>query len=39
AGTGNDISFFTSVPEPGALVMFGLVVGLGGMGRRRRRSV
>ncbi|MDG1809317.1 MAG: PEP-CTERM sorting domain-containing protein, partial [Pirellulaceae bacterium] len=37
AGTGNDISFFTSVPEPGALVMFGLVVGLGGMGRRRRR--
>ncbi|MCP4826750.1 MAG: PEP-CTERM sorting domain-containing protein [Shimia sp.] len=23
--------------EPGALVMFGLVVGLGGMGRRRRR--
>jgi len=39
AGTGNDISFFTSVPEPGALVMFGLVVGLGGMGRRRSRSV
>ncbi|MDG2104410.1 MAG: PEP-CTERM sorting domain-containing protein, partial [Pirellulaceae bacterium] len=38
AGTGNDISFFTSVPEPGALVMFGLVVGLGGMGRRRRRT-
>ncbi len=39
AGTGNDISFFTSVPEPGALVTFGLVVGLGGMRRRRRRAV
>ena len=39
AGTGNDISFSTSVPEPGALVMFGLVVALGGMGRRRRRRV
>ena len=39
AGTGNDTSLFTSVPEPGALVMFGLVVGLGGMGRRRRRRV
>ncbi len=40
AGTGNDISLFTltSVPEPGALVMFGLVVGLGGIPRRRRRA-
>jgi hypothetical protein len=39
AGTGNDISFSTSVPEPGALEMFGLVVALGGMGRWRRRRV
>ncbi|MDG2103102.1 MAG: PEP-CTERM sorting domain-containing protein, partial [Pirellulaceae bacterium] len=38
AGTGNDISFFTSVPEPSALAMFGLVAGLSGL-RRRRRSV
>ncbi len=36
AGTGNDMSFFTSVPEPGALVMFGLSVGLAGFRRRRR---
>jgi len=38
AGTGNDISFFTSVPEPSALAMCGLVAGLSGL-RRRRRSV
>ncbi len=39
AGTGNDISFFTSVPEPGSLLMYGLVCGLFGMQRRRRRRV
>ncbi len=35
-GTGNDIAFFKCVFEPGALVMSSLVVGLGGMGQRRR---
>lgn len=37
AGTGNDISFFTAVPEPGALVMFSVAVGALGVPRRRRR--
>jgi len=38
AGTGNDISFFTAVPEPGALVMFSIAVGVLGVPRRRRRA-
>ncbi len=38
AGTGNDISFFTAVPEPGALVMFSIAVGALGVPRRRRKQ-
>jgi len=35
-GEGNGSEGGSSVPEPGSFVMFGLVVGLGGLGRRRR---
>ncbi len=37
AGSGNDLAFFTAVPEPGALVMFTMAVGALGIPRRRRK--
>ena len=36
AGNGNDISFFTSVPEPGTVGLLGLMLLSGALRRRRR---